>query len=388
MPQRLVCRHARLVPRLAIGLVALSRCASLSPPVKTVLDLQTALATGDVAATERLAPLGVYTVMAGVPLGMIFIQACTPDFGGGTRCTLTHDCGGDDAALTLHLERGANRSAYVTAAAVQGDMRTVDSPDFGTRVFVYPCGVEGSYTDRQLAELDVFLASEVYSSTLVSWPYADPPSTTADTALAMSRLDANRGAIDDARAALQRALALGQDTASVVTTAVVEAGFALGLHLTPPHWLDPSSSAVDFVWHHGADAYPADTAVLRRGIELLDFAMGVPNAGVDWHAAPLLGTRGRDITFTHTPSIAAMEEMNGIAHYLLGRAYVQRARREPTCALWHTADEALLTGYGYLRNVPPVDEADDTDARLAHAADGLRQQADTARERVCKGTAA
>jgi hypothetical protein len=77
----------------------------------------------------------------------------------------------------------------------------------------------------------------------------------------MSRLATNHGATTEAIAALQQALAAGEDTTSVVTTAVVEAAFTL-----------------------------------RRAIAWLDFAMQVPHPGVDWHNVAVLGTRGLTIT--------------------------------------------------------------------------------------------
>jgi hypothetical protein len=170
------------------------------------------------------------------------------------------------------------------------------------------------------------------------------------------------------------------------TTAVVEAAFTLGLRLTPPHRVDPTQSAVTFVWHHDSNAYPTDTMQLRRGIALLDFAMGVPHPGVDWHKVAVLGRRDA-VMFTHTPSIAAMEEMNGTAHYMLGRALSGDAAHTQTCTLWTSAHDALATSYRYLETVPRVDEADITDVRLAKDARTMAQNADSARVRTCRTSA-
>jgi len=218
----------------------------------------------------------------------------------------------------------------------------------------------------------------------VPWPYVRPPTDPGDTALAMSRLAINRGALDAAIAGLQRALASGEDTATVVTTAVVEAAFTLGLHVTPPNRIDPAQRSVRPVWNHDADAYPTDTARLRRAIALLDFGMQVPHPGVDWHDVAVLGRRGHDITFTHTPSISAMEEMDGVAHYLLGRALMDAATRAQTCNLWTSARDALETGYTYLAKVPRVDQADDADVRMVKTIKPILPRADSARLRACR----
>ena len=80
------------------------------------------------------------------------------------------------------------------------------------------------------------------------------------------------------------------------------------------------------------------------------------------------------ITFTHTPSIAAMEEMNGTAHFLFGRALMGDAgQAAQSCAAWTRARDVLAAGYRYLGNVPRVDQADDVDAHLAKSA-GLTAQ--------------
>jgi hypothetical protein len=320
-------------------------------------------------------------VIASSSLGGRVLQDCGPDVGGGVRYTFVPEqgCGNaDDATLTMHLEELPNDTYRVTAAAIAGVYRTDVSPDFGTLVYLEVCGLRGMYAGD--AELDPFLSSEIYSTTLVPWPYSHPPATRGDTALATSRLATNHRATADALAALQQALAAGEDTTRVVTTAVVEGAFTLGLHLAPAYGR--------FVWNHDAAAYPTDTGLLGRAIVWLDFAMRVPHPGVDWHNVAVLGTRGHTITFTHTPSIASMEEINGTAHYLLGRALMDGASRAQGCDAWTRAHDALAVGYRYLEKVPPVDQADDVDARLAKSAARATQEADSARVQVCRSAAA
>jgi hypothetical protein len=372
----------------ALGMLTLAGCMSLHRPADVALALETDVRSGDITSGEHLGSLSVYTVIASSSLGGRVFEGCRPDMGGGVRCTfLPNGCGnGDDATLTMHLEAIPNGTYRITAAAIAGIYRTADSPDFGTVVYLEACGLRGTYTEPEYAELDPFLSSEIYSARLVPWPYTDPPVTRGDTSLVASRLATNHGATADAIAALQQALAAGEDTASVVKTAVVEAAFTLGLHLAAPTRIDPAQKAPRFIWNHDPEAYPTDTALLRRAIAWLDFAMQVPHPGVDWHKVAVLGNRGRTITFTYTPSIAAMEEMNGIAHYLLGRALTDAANRAQSCALWTSAHEALAAGFRYIEGVPQVDEADDVDARLTKAAAVATQQSDSVRLRVCRSS--
>lgn len=372
---------------IVLGLIALGGCLRPGGATGAALDLESA------AGLSRTEPSsgtdGIPTLLAwATPRDFLFL-GCVADVGGGKRCTFTpDDCEGSDAAtLTMHVEQGPNDSDRVTAVAVSGMVRTIDEPKVGAVVDLLRCGLPGAYTEWEYGVLVDFLMSEVYTTMLVPWPYADPPTTRDDTVLAMSRLAVNRGAVGDAITALGQALSLGGDTASVVTTAVVEAGFAMGLHLTPVPVGDSSRTPRRFIWRHGAEAYDVDTTSLRRGIELLDFAMRVPNAGVDWSEVPVWGGKGDTLVFTHTPSIAAMEEMNGVAHYVLGQALVASATASPSCATWRAADEALETGYSYLRSAPRIDEADDTDEHLAEAASHAVQRADSARRAACQAAA-
>lgn len=373
-----------VAPALLIGATLLG-CVVLRRPTDVAYDLGNAVQTRDVAHGEALSSPSAYSVLASARLPWILLDGCEPDVGGGVRCTFTpQGCEQRyDAALTIHLEAVAKERYHVTAAAATGLFRSVVDPDFGTEFFVVPCGLELMFSMEPYTELGPFLLSELYSTALVPWPYALPPRIRADTALAMSRLAVNRGAIDTAIADLQQALVPGEDTEGVVTTAVIEAGFVLGLHVSPSNRVDPTQPYARPVWHHDADAYPTDTARLRRGIALLDFAMGVPHPGFNWHQVAVLGQRGHNITFTHTPSIAAMEEMNGLAHYMFGRALMDVATRVPTCARWAAAHDALGTAYAYLTKVPQVDQADDADARTVKIIQPLVQRADSTRLRVC-----
>lgn len=358
--------------------VAIGACASVQTPGATAATFDEDVLYGDAAGASRLGPPSVYAVVAISRMAGATVLGCTADVGGGERCTVgPAGCAdSDDATLTLHLESVFNRGYRVTAAAVAGIYLTLDLPDFGTGIIVQPCGLRERYSPP-MAE---FLASEIYSTRLVPWPYSAPPRSAGDSALAASRISTNRAATGDAVAALQRALTLGEAAPTVTTTAVVEAAFTLRLHMAQ------SQRGTGFVWNHDTLAYPTNAARLRAGISLLDFAMGVPHDGVDWHKVPVIGGRYA-IMFTHTPSIAAMEEMNGTAHYMLGRVLVDDATHAPTCALWTSAHEALATSARYLENVPPVNEADKTDSQLAKAAGGLAQHTDTARARSCRAAA-
>jgi hypothetical protein len=251
-------------------------------------------------------------------------------------------------------------------------------PERGRSAWLNGCGgVDG---------VGLFALSEKYSSELVPWTSSIRPRTRADTDLAVSRLATNRDSIDDALAALRQAAALGEDSKSVVLTAAVEAAFTMGLIVAtdsdrilrwrgvlPPNWDD------------GAGAYPTDTTLLRRGIRLLDFAAQLPGASIDWSHV-LTDPAGGWIANLRAPSVAALAEMNGIAHYQLGRVYrvyLGEATAAPSCALWTQASESLATGYSYLTHTPQDPRADPSDARLAESAKQLTQRADSARIRAC-----
>ncbi len=377
-----------VAPVLVIGLTLLAACVSYRRPANVALDLGQAVYTGDVTQGERLGSLSVYSVVASANLGLITLDGCEADVGGGVRCTFSPGCTTEyEPVLTMHMQTVAKGAYHVTAAAITGLFRTVDTPDFGPVIFVVRCGLREVMMTAPDTELGPYLASEVYSSTLVPWPYAAAPTNHADTALVMSRLAVNRGAADMAIAQLQEALGSGEDPQRVVTTAVVEAAFTLGLHVTAPNRVDPTQNAIRPVWNHDAETYPTDTAQLRRGISLLDFAMGVPHPRVNWDKIAVLGYRGHDITFTHTPSIAAMGEMNGIAHYMLGRSLLQAATQLGSCDLWTRAYGAFTTAYADLTKVPPVDEADHVDGNLVKAIKLMTQPTDSTRPRACRARA-
>ncbi len=360
---------------LALAAAAIGACASVQSPRDAVDVFEDAVLNGDIDGVERLGSPSAYNVVLSSRMAGATVLGCVPDVGGGERCTVgPAACAEpDQATLTLHLDAAHNQAYHVTSAAVAGVYRTLDTPDFGTGVLVQACGLRDRYS-RLVSD---FLTSEIYSTTLVPWPYAAPPGSPGDSAIAASRLATNRGTVGEAVAALQRALALGESATTITTTAVVEAGFTLGLHIA----LSPRG--IGFVWNHDALAYPTDTTRLRDAIALLDFAMDVPHPGVDWHRVAVIGHRYAEM-FTHTPSIAAMEEMNGTAHYMMGRALTDAASRGQSCALWTSAHDALATGYRYLENVPKVDEADNTATRLAKDARTMAQNADSARVQVCR----
>ena len=135
-------------------------------------------------------------------------------------------------------------------------------------------------------------------------------------------------------------------------------------------------------WDDGAGAYPTDTTLLRRGIRLLDFAAQQPGSSIDWSQVLALPAGGW-LANARAPSIAALNEMNGIAHYQLGRVYLGQAAAAPSCALWTQAPESLATGYSYLSRTPRDPRADPSDGRLAESAKQLTQRADSARIRAC-----
>jgi hypothetical protein len=363
---------------LAAGLLA---CASLplSRPDDVALDLYTAAWHHDAATGDRVAASGIFQVISGALPGRYTLKGCNPDIGGGVRCTFTPwGCPGD-TPITMHLVQVANGTWRVTSAAVVGVFRSVDDPNLGTIVVLGVCGLRGkAYAE----ELTPFFTSEVYSSSLVPWPYADAPSARADSLLAMSRLDVNRGVVGDAVAALGQALALGEDTTALVSTAVVEAAMTIGLGIAAASefkdrrglWLRP-------LWSHGAKAYPTDTAILQRGVQFLDFAARLPRAAIDWGHVLRLGDRG--LLNVRTASVAALDEMNGTAHYLLGRAYLDHAAQMPTCAIWTAARDALASGSTSLGRPPQLELTDPADRRLAASARQLMARADSGRLQAC-----
>jgi hypothetical protein len=365
----------------AVGLVAgLAACVSLHRPADVSLELYSAVWQRDRAAGESVAAPGVYDVVASALPASYSLDGCNPDIGGGVRCGFrSRGCDGG-ATITMRLVEAQSGTYRVTSAAVVGVFRSVDDPNLGTIVALTPCGLTGHYRE----ELTPVLTTEVYSSALVPWPYREPPSTPADTVLAMSRLDTDRGAIADAVAALGHALALGEDTTSVVATAVVEGAVTIGLGIVDASEIvRRRRPGLRPLWNHGAGAYPTDTTVLRRGLQFLDFAARLPHS-VNWSDVLALDWSGHGLLDIRTASVAALDEMNGIAHYLVGSAYLMRAAQSPTCALWTTAHDELATGYMSLKRLPAVALADPSDARLASAAGELTQRADSARLRECR----
>jgi hypothetical protein len=202
--------------------------------------------------------------------------------------------------------------------------------------------------------------------------------------LAISRLETNHRAISEALASLRQALTLGEDTMVVLRTAVVEAGFTMGIGITDSQlnlnwqWYD-----LHLVWNPGAGAYPTDTTPLRRGIQLMDFALAMPDASVDWSHVLALPGGGPWLLNLRTPSLAALDEMIGIAHLQLGRAYIARATQTPSCALWTDAHDALTKAYTSLKRRPEFERADPSDRRLAASAGELAHHADSTRVLEC-----
>jgi hypothetical protein len=371
-------------PALAapIGLAAclLLGCVSLRRPDDVAMDLYSAAWQRDVATGEGIAAPGVYEVISSALPASYTLDECTADIGGGVRCAfMPRGCDGG-ATMTMHLVEAPKGTYRITSAAVVGVFRSVNDPNLGTIVVLAPCGLVGNYRE----ELTPFLTSELYSSALVPWSHRGPPRTRADTALAMSRLDTDREAIAEAVAALGQALAIGQDTTSVVATAVVEAGVTMGLGVAPlAELVHRQRPGLRPLWSHGAQAYPTDTTLLRRGIQFLDFAARLPHA-VDWSDVLALDRDGHGLLDVRTASVAALDEMNGIAHYQLGRAYLDRATQTRTCALWTAAHDVLATGHASLARMPAVALADPSDARLAASSSQLAQRADSARLQSCR----
>jgi hypothetical protein len=377
------CRgHYSILGGIDVGIVLMVGaigCASVRQPSDVATDLYTAALQRDAAGGARIAAAGVYDVVRTglTPLGYNF-AGCEADIGEGVRCSYTYDEGCDTGAtIMMHMVPTPEGSYRVTTAAVVGIFYTflrTSNPGGGRMaVALNPrCGT------RVTSPL---LTSEVYWSVLVPWPYGVPPTTRGDTALAISRLYTNRGATADGVAALGRALALGEDSIRVAATAIVEAGATMGLGLSAVSdsiEREPLSSLL-YIWPHGDRTYPRDTAVLRRGIAFLDVADRL-SGSVDWNQ---VYAYGHDI---RCACLGALNEMSGIAHYLVGRAYLDRATNEPGCAVWTTAFEALASGSSYLGRIPQYERGDPSDALLAVSAHQLAQRADSSRAVACRST--
>lgn len=385
------CRDLVSLSGVVIALAGVSGCVSLGHPTEVALTLYTAARDHNVSAGTKFARPGAYDVIAAWAEAAPSLEGCEPDIGGGIRCTFeTGVCNSDsEGVLTMHLEASASKTYRVTAAAIEGIVLTFDDPDYGTFIRLAPCGLSPLVFPEQVRPiLTALLTGELSSESLVPWPYASPPRTRADTALAMSRLNTNRADTRATIAALKDALGLGADTITVATNAVVEAAASMKLHITPPHDIDPAQSARRFVWRRDFSAYSGDTVLLRRGLELIDFASDIANSRTGWKDALVLTLRGHALVSARTPSIAAIGELSGMVQYLLGRSYLQRATASPTCDLFLNAYQLLRRGYGDLKDVPPTDEADTVDSRAAASANRLLARADSGRQRVCasKGT--
>jgi hypothetical protein len=366
----------------ALGLASgLLGCASLHRPNDVALNVLDAARESDASTGTRNAGPGVYDVVA-VATGaassnrdQLILDGCRADIGGGVRCVFTlQGCVG--ATLTMHLTEAPNGEYSVASAAVVGVFASVYDPERGRSAWLTGCG--SAYT-----KVGSFAWSEKYSSELVPWTSSSQPRTRADTDLAASRLATNRDSIDVALAALSQAATLGEDPRSVVLTAAVEAAFTMGLIIaTDSDRILRWRGVVPPNWDDGAGAYPTDTTLLRRGIRFLDFAAQLPGARINWSQVLTLPT-GEWLANPRAPSIAALAEMNGIAHYQLGRIYMVQAAAAPSCALWTQADESLATAYSYLSRTPQDPRADPSDAHLAESAQQLTQRADSARIRAC-----
>ncbi len=384
-------QQRRVLLSVAWGCIAFAvasvGCVSLHRPSDVALRLYTVGRDRDAAAGDKMAPPSAYNVIAAWPGGAPSLEACGTDIGGGVRCTFVPlGCGsGSEATLTMHLEPLATGEYRVTAASIAGVFTTFADPDYGTLVRLQTCGLQLIYAEPRYAALTSLLTSELSSKTLVPWPYADAPHTRADTTLAISRVQTNRARAAAAIAALREALALGEDTMTVATNAIVEAAATMDLRVTPPHYIDPTQPAKHFVWQRDPSAYPTDTIALRRGLEWIDFAMEIAHPQTAWNGALVLAARGRTRIDTRTPSIAALDEMSGMTHYLLGRSYLSHARQSPACDVFRTAYKLLSRGYADFEATHRTDEADAVDDRGAASAAQLLAQADSSSRDLCEG---